>query len=210
MLIHAALQCVLFGVTLAAAIGPIALLIISLGARSGLRAAALAAGGAALADCSYALLAFGAGAALLSRLQRHAMPIRIGGALVLLALAAWMLCGALRAPRDGPQGDPAGGTADSRARPFLTTYLLTLVNPMTILVFVAFAAQLPLAGSTARVVLLALCVAGGSLAVALGFAAAGALLSRLFRRGRRARLLQGLSATGIMAFGVHGLLQALQ
>jgi hypothetical protein len=79
---------------------------------------------------------------------------------------------------------------------------------MTILVFVAFAAQLPITGSVRRAALLAPCVAAGSLAVALGFAWAGVLLAQLFARGARARLLQAASAAGIMAFGIHGLLQA--
>jgi threonine/homoserine/homoserine lactone efflux protein len=203
MLLQAALKCVLFGITLAAAVGPIALLIVSLGARLGFGTAARAACGAALADFSYALLAFIAGAALLARLQHFETPIRIGGAVALLALAAWMLLGALRAPPEGSRREAAG----DRARPFLGTYLLTLVNPMTIVVFVAFAAQLPLAGSAGRAPLLALCVAAGSLGVALGFACAGSLLSRLFARPARARLLQVGSAAGIMAFGIHGLLQ---
>jgi threonine/homoserine/homoserine lactone efflux protein len=204
MLVQTALKCVLFGITLAAAIGPIALLIVNLGARLGFGTAARAACGAALADFSYALLAFFAGAALLGRLRRYETPIRVGGAVALLALAAWMLQGALRTPSDRPS-QPAAG---DRSRPFLTTFLLTLVNPMTIVVFVAFAAQLPLAASAGHTPLLALCVAAGSLAVGLGFAYAGALLSRLFARAARARLLQVVSAAGIMAFGIHGLLQA--
>lgn len=204
LLLQSALKCVLLGITLAAAIGPIALLIVSLGARVGFRTAARAACGAALADLSYALLAFFAGAALLARLQRYQAPIRVGGAVALLALAVWMLQDALRTSPDRPLRQ----APDDRSRPFLTTFLLTLVNPMTIVVFVAFAAQLPLAGSAARAALLALCVAAGSLGVALGFAWAGALLSRLFMRGSRARLLQVASAAGIMAFGIHGLLQA--
>ena len=124
-----------------------------------------------------------------------------------IALAVWMLRGALRTPPGGAPGAAAGGAATAGARPLLATFLLTLLNPLTILMFVAFAAQLPLAGSTGRAVLLALCVAVGSLAVALGFAWAGALLARLFARGSRARLLQAASAAGIMAFGIHGLLQ---
>ena len=204
MLLQTALKCVLFGITIAAAIGPIALLIVNLGARLGFGAAARAAGGAALADLSYALLAFVGGAALLGRLQRYQTPIRVGGAVALLALAVWMLQGALRTPPDRPLQSAAG----DRSRPFLTTFLLTLVNPMTIVVFVAFAAQLPLAGSLDRAPLLALCVAAGSLAVALGFAYAGSLLSRLLTRASRVRLLQVVSAAGIMAFGIHGLLQA--
>jgi putative LysE/RhtB family amino acid efflux pump len=204
LLLQTALKCVLFGITLAAAIGPIALLIVNLGARLGFGTAARAACGAALADFSYALLAFSAGAALLARLQRYEAPIRVGGAVALLTLAVWMLQGVMRPPAEAPPREAAG----DRSRPFVTTFLLTLVNPMTIVVFVAFAAQLPLAGSAGRAAVLAACVAAGSLAVALGFAWAGALLSRLFARGSRARLLQVVSAAGIMAFGIHGLLQA--
>jgi len=200
------LECLLFGITLAAAVGPIALLIMSFGARAGTSVAARAGCGAALADFLYALLAFLASSAVLERLRRYEVLIHVGGGLVLLVLAVWMLQSALRLAEE-PEVVAAPAPPGAR-RPFLTTLALTLVNPLTIAVFAGFAAQLPLAGSPARALLLAAGVGAGSLAVQLGFASAGVLLARVFARPARARLLQAASGLGIMAFGIHGLLQA--
>ena len=55
----------LFGAIVAAAIGPIALLIFEIGSRQGFAAGAYAGLGAALADCLFALAAFLAGALIL-------------------------------------------------------------------------------------------------------------------------------------------------
>ena len=57
----------LFGVTMASAVGPIALLILSYGLRDGFKPAAAAGLGAALADLTYAGIAFALGSALLWR-----------------------------------------------------------------------------------------------------------------------------------------------
>ncbi len=51
----------LFGVTMASAVGPIALLILSHGLRDGFKPAAAAGLGAALADLTYASIAFALG-----------------------------------------------------------------------------------------------------------------------------------------------------
>ena len=68
------LQSFLFGVTLAAAVGPIALLIVNYGISRGFRAAFAAGCGAAVADLLYAMLAFVAGAQLLVWLEdKHAL-----------------------------------------------------------------------------------------------------------------------------------------
>ena len=65
----------LFGVIVAGAIGPIALLIFGTGARQGLAAGAYAGFGAALADLAYALAAFLAGAVVLPYLAEYELAI---------------------------------------------------------------------------------------------------------------------------------------
>ena len=84
-----------FGVVVAGAIGPIALLIFGTGARQGFGAGAFAGLGAALADLLYALAAFTAGALLLPLLVAHERAIGIGCALLLVGLGATMLAGQL-------------------------------------------------------------------------------------------------------------------
>jgi threonine/homoserine/homoserine lactone efflux protein len=74
-----------FGATLAAAVGPIAVLILNYGIRSGLRQAVAAGFGAALADFTYALTAFSIGSILLARFTRYEQALRVVSGLILVA-----------------------------------------------------------------------------------------------------------------------------
>ncbi|MGQ0384206.1 MAG: LysE family transporter [Gammaproteobacteria bacterium] len=194
----AILKSFVFGALLAGAIGPIALLIFGAAARHGFTAGGFAAAGAALADFGYALLAFTAGALLLPALAAHAGVIRAGSALLLIGLGLVML---LRLPADAaaPAETPAA------RRMFLSTALLTLVNPMTIVVFAGFVPQLPVAGSLPAAAWLAFALGAGSLAVALGVAAAGAVLGAALPDAGWRRAINAASALGIVAFGLAGL-----
>ena len=187
----------LFGAIVAASIGPIALLIFGLGARQGLTAGALAGLGAALADGLYALAAFVAGALILPHLAAYEPAIQLGCALRLVGLGAWMLVGQLRCSEAPVAPLPA-------ARFFLPTFLLTIVNPMTLAVFSGIVPQLPVAGSFAGAAGLALALGSGSAMVQLAIAGSGALVSAgLGERWRRA--ISAASAIGILAFGIAGL-----
>jgi threonine/homoserine/homoserine lactone efflux protein len=137
------LKSLAFGIAIAASIGPIALLIISHAANRGLLPGSFAGLGAALADLVYALLAFSAGALLLPLLESWAPAIRTGSALVLIVLAIIMF------RRDLAGAGDRTATARHPAGSLLPTFLLTLVNPMTLVMFAGFAPQLPLAGSLA-------------------------------------------------------------
>ena len=189
-----------FGMILAGSIGPIALLIFGTAARRGFAAGGFAGLGAALADLVYALLAFSIGALLLPALEGHATAIRVGCALLLTGLGVWML---LQRPADAA-AVPARGAAHL----MLPVFLLTLVNPMTIVVFAGFVPQLPLAGSLPAAVTLALALAAGSLAVALAIAAAGAALGAALPGRGWQRAINLAAAAGILAFGLTGLLAA--
>ena len=189
-----------FGMILAGSIGPIALLIFGTAARRGFAAGGFAGLGAALADLVYALLAFSIGALLLPALEGHATAIRIGCALLLTGLGVWML---LQRPADA-----AAAPARPAAHLLLPVFLLTLVNPMTIVVFAGFVPQLPLAGSLPVAVTLAFALAAGSFAVALAVAAAGAALGRALPGRGWQRAINLVAAAGILAFGLTGLLTA--
>lgn len=201
------LQSFLFGATLAAAVGPIALLIVNYGISLGFRTAFAAGCGAAVADLLYAMLAFGAGAQVVAWLADKQDEFRRLSSLVLILLGLWMLwrAWAVRAVQ-APVARTAPMPADA-ARPFLTTLLLTIVNPLTVLVFVGFAGQLPLGGSLRAAGVLALAVFAGSLVVQTAFALGGAGLARVLSNSRWQRLLNGLSGAAIAAFGFHGLWQ---
>jgi len=201
------LQSFLFGATLAAAVGPIALLIVNYGMSRGFRAAFAAGCGAAVADLLYALLAFIAGAQLLAWLADKQDGFRRVSSLVLILLGLWMMWRA-RAPHvtQQPVAEAATATASAQ-RPFLTTLLLTIVNPLTVLVFAGFAGQLPLGGSVRAAAVLALAVFAGSLMVQTAFALGGAAMARVLRNPGWQRLLNGLSGAAIAAFGLHGMWQ---
>jgi threonine/homoserine/homoserine lactone efflux protein len=187
-----------FGAIVAGAIGPIALLIFGTGARQGLAAGAFAGLGAALADWAYALAAFSAGALLLPPLAAHETAIRIGSALVLIALGAAMLPNALRPAQAAAPPRPA-------ARAFLPTFLLTVVNPMTFVMFAGIAPQLPVAGSLAKAAGLALALAAGSGAVNVAIGAAGAALGKALPSEGVRRAVTAAAALGVLAFGIFGL-----
>lgn len=194
----------LFGAVLAASIGPIALLIFATAARRGFVAGGFAALGAALADLLYALTAFSAGALLLPLLAAHETAVHIVSALLLVALGLAML---LRRPAAAVAA--AAAPAERPARMLVPVFLLTLVNPMTIVVFAGFAPQLPIAGSLAVAAGLAVALGAGSLFVALGVAAAGAAFGAVLPGAGWQRLISLVSAAGILAFGVYGLVAAL-
>jgi threonine/homoserine/homoserine lactone efflux protein len=194
----------LFGLTLAAAVGPIALLIVNYGISRGFRAAFAAGCGAAVADLLYAMLAFVAGAQLLAWLADKQEEFRRLSSLVLLLLGLWMMWRAWT-PHAGDKAVAALATPGLDAqRPFLTTLLLTIVNPLTVLVFAGFTGQLPLGGSLRAAAVLALAVFAGSLMVQTVFALGGAALARVLSDSRWRRLLNGLSGLAIVAFGIHG------
>ena len=190
----------LFGAVLAASIGPIALLIFGTAARRGFAAGAFAATGAALADLVYALAAFSIGALVLPLLAAHQTAVRIASASLLVALGLLML---LRRPAGA-----AAVPAQPATRMLLPVFLLTLVNPMTIVVFAGFVPQLPVAGSLPIAAALALVLGLGSLAVALAVAAAGAALGAALPCPGWQRAINLASAAGILAFGLTGLFTA--
>lgn len=194
------LKSLAFGIFIAASIGPIALLIIGTAANRGLWPGSLAGLGAALADLVYAFLAFSAGALLLPMLATWTVAIRAGSALVLIVLAVAMI------RREFAVAALAPGVPPRPAGSLLTTFLLTLVNPLTLVMFAGFTPQLPLAGSLTTAAWLALGLFCGSLLTQLALAIAGSLLGVVLpgRRWRRAINLAG--AAGILAFGLAGLL----
>ncbi len=190
-----------FGAVVAGAIGPIALLIFSTGARQGFAAGFFAALGAALADLSYALAAFSIGALLLPFLAEHETAIRIGCALLLVGLGAWMLWSVAR----GGAGPVLPREASGQ---LLAVYVLTIVNPMTLVIFSGIVPQLPIAGSIATAAWLAFALFLGSLAVQALLAAGGVAVGRALPGEGWRRAISAGAALGILAFGIAGLAAA--
>ena len=201
------LKAFVFGVTLAVAIGPIAILIINRGLTYGFRSGLMSGMGAALADFTYALVAFAAGSVLVGYLHvNHAYFSWVAsGALLLFGL--WMMAGALRRPPVGVSISP--GQSPRNDIGYLTsTYLLTIVNPLTILAFVGFSGQLitPVF-QLWQAVILSLAIFLGSLLIQTVLASMGATMGRYVKSPAVIRVLNLASSLCIIGFGIGGLLQ---
>jgi threonine/homoserine/homoserine lactone efflux protein len=191
-----------FGAVVAGSIGPIALLILATAARHGFAAGSRAGLGAALADLVYAFAAFSIGALLLPLLAAYESAIRAGSALLLVGLGVLML---LRQGRDRDVVAAPGLAGGA----MLPTFVLTIVNPMTLVVFAGIVPQLPVAGSFGNATWLAGALFGGSLVVQIAIAGAGAGLGSALPGRRWQRAINAAAASGILAFGIHGLGSAL-
>ena len=154
------LKGLLVGFSIAAPVGPIGLLCLQRSLNSGRRAGLASGLGAASADAVYGALAavgFGAAAGLL---VEHLAWLRLGGGLFLLYLgvATW------RASPPQTMARTDGGLRVGQA--YLSTFFLTLTNPLTILSFIGIFAGLGLgpaaSGGLWRAALLVLGVFLGS------------------------------------------------
>jgi threonine/homoserine/homoserine lactone efflux protein len=194
-------RALLFGATIAAAIGPIALLVIHNGMRHGLAAALASATGVAAADFVYAVLAFTAGSQLAGLLAREQRMFAVAAAAVLVGLGLWLAQGVLRPPVSSAPVTPRVG--------FRGTFLLTLANPLTIVLFAGFSGQLALSARWADALYFAAFIFAGSLPVQTCYALFGAAAGRLAPDQRVVRTLNAASAAGIALFGVYGLARVL-
>jgi len=118
------------GFSIAAPVGPIGLLVLKRTLREGRAAGWFSGLGAALADLIYGMLAV-AGVSLAADFAR---PVALVGGAILLWLAwqSW---------REPAATAAAAGRGTTLAGCVATTFLLTLSNPMTILVFAAMVAS---------------------------------------------------------------------
>jgi arginine exporter protein ArgO len=133
---------VLAGYGIAIPVGAIAVLIVQVGIRCGFRCAASAGAGAATADLAYSVLAVTGGVALADVVGDVREPFRWASAVALVAMAGLSLYNARR--------EPVPEQVDTRIRSeYVRTYLkffgLTIINPMTVVYFVAVVLGLGLA-----------------------------------------------------------------
>lgn len=200
-----ALRAFLFGVAIAAPVGPIALLLIHVGLNHRLPAALSAALGVALADLTYAVLALTAGSGLLAILHAHDGAIRLTSSMLLAVLGLWLAARALR-NRVAPT---ALREAPTRAPGTIELYLLTLANPLTILLFVAFSGQMAVGAGVGAVLYGSLWLFLGSLAVQTSYATFGVALRRWVAAPGAVRRINAMCGVAIAAFGVWGIASAI-
>ncbi len=201
-----ALRAFLFGVAIAAPVGPIALLLIHIGLNHRLSAALAAALGVALADLTYAVLALTAGSGVFALLHAHDRAIRLTSSGLLLLLGLWLAARALRS-RSGIHR--CSREPKTRAPSLIQLYLLTLANPLTILLFVAFSGQMTAGAGVGAVLYGSLWLFLGSLAVQASYASFGAALRRWVATPSAVRRINAISGVAIAAFGVWGIASAI-
>jgi len=192
----------LFGATIAAAMGPIALLIFHNGVRYGARPALASATGVAAADFVYAMLAFAAGSGMASLIEREQRLFALAASAVLTGIGVWLAWGALHRRAVSVPDDQA------RRIGFGGTFLLTLANPLTIALFAGFSGQLALSERWTDALYFAALIFAGSLPVQACYALFGAILHRLKPDERLVRALNIASSVGIIAFGAYGAIRS--
>jgi arginine exporter protein ArgO len=168
----------LAGYGVAIPVGAIAVLIIGVGIRCGFRCGAAAGAGAATADLIYASVAAVTGTAAARLLENWSGQIKITSAVVLAGMAVAGLI-RLRRPAEAP-------AAEFKVRPgeLARTYArflgLTIVNPLTVVIFttIALGSGLGRARSAIEVAMFAAAAFAASLSWQLFLAAVGAVAGR--------------------------------
>lgn len=134
------LQGLLVGFSIAAPVGPIGVLCIRRTFSEGRLSGLLSGLGAASADALYGCVAAFGLTAVSSLLVEWQTWLRLAGGLFLVYLG-------VRTFLSRPAENPAQPSASGRLEAYLSTFVLTLTNPMTILAFAAIFAGLGLAAA---------------------------------------------------------------
>ena len=194
------LQTFIFGLTLGLSIGPIAILILNQSINCGFKNGALCGLGAATADLTYAIITFTFGSVLLSLLNNHMDIIPVVSALILIIFGLWMIYTTFRKK----EHKEAGKYSLTCKFPLITTYGLTIANPLTIIVFSGFAGILT-AQENSNVLIHALVIFLASLSIQMLIALAGSKLSGFFSKPVTLLYFNVVSALGIIVIGVSQL-----
>jgi len=192
------LKCFMFGLTIALAIGPIAILIIQKGISYGAKPAVFSGIGAALCDGTYALIAFFASAAIIHPIIENKNLIANISSVILLAFGCWII---FEAFKNKNKVKIEKKSSLKSAHHLFSTYLLTLSNPMTIIVFIGFAGQTKYNLSFWHGVVLSAAVFIGSLIVQIAIALTGVFFGNIAKKGNLPFYLNVLSGCVIAFFG---------
>jgi threonine/homoserine/homoserine lactone efflux protein len=199
------LKAFVFGVTLAVAVGPIAILIINRGLVYGFRSGMLCGVGAALADLTYALVAFTVGSIIVSYLNMNQIYFSWIASGVLILFGVWMLMGSLKI-KDTAKDQHVSAMRKGDLGYLTSTYLLTVVNPLTIVAFVGFSGQLvkPYFGVW-QILNMSIAIFLGSIIVQIILATFGASLGRYIQSPKAIQALNIISSLSIIGFGLLGM-----
>lgn len=195
----------LFGLILAFAVGPMALLIVQRGITKGLRSALATASAIAVADFTYAIIAFGIGTSVLRFMNSYEAYVHVFSGVVLLALAVHVFYSAFQKYVHGQKVIAAKGAGND----FLSAYLLTMHNPMTIAVFLGFLGYLTEITSLTGMLGFAFVLFLGSLSGQVAISLTASSLRRFFQNPTSIFILNTISSIGIAAFAIISFLKVL-
>jgi threonine/homoserine/homoserine lactone efflux protein len=194
-------QTFIFAITLAISIGPIAILILNQSINCGLKNGIWCGLGAASADFTYAIITFTAGSILFPFIESQKKNIPLISSSVLILFSLWMIYSTIR-KRSSDNNKKYSLTCKS---PYLTTYGLTVSNPLTIIVFSGFSGMMTSEGH-GPVYVYAIIIFVTSLSVQLLIAFIGSKLARFFSDQKTLLYFNLASACGIMLLGVSKLI----
>lgn len=195
------LKAAIFGMTVAMAVGPIALMIVNTGVKHGFYKATRPALGAALADYIYAVLAFSFGAVIVTLLMPYQFMFALVSSLVLMLFGLYIFVPAFKHRKKSVEAlKTKGQFFGVRA-----TFLLTLSNPLTIAVYTSFVGQIQGQISVMEIVILSATIFASSFAVQLIFASFGAFVGNVIKNPLIIHGLQMVSGLFIFLFGLTGL-----
>lgn len=188
------------GLAIAAPVGPVNVLVISRAIEKGRKSGLLSGLGAASADTFYGSIAGFSITLIINFLVREERPIRIVGGLLLLVIAAVY-------SRKKPQPLRESGYKKTGQSNYLSTLLLTLTNPTTVLSFLVVLSALGMGGK--RQWWLTSMLVGGMFAGSMAWwtllVTAGCRLRDRFTDRRMLRMNR-IAAAAIGAFGLFTLL----
>lgn len=193
----------LFGMTVGIAVGPIGILIIYHGMQKGMRAGSLCGLGASLGDFTFALLAFFASSDIIQPIVENRSMITRFSSWLLIFFGFYMI---IKAAVQGSQKSEL----KRKSRLLNTenyvsmTYILTLMNPLTIVLFIGFAGQNVQHVSVTKGILFSAFIFLGNIIVQLGLSFFGKVFGRMLRQFQISKYLSIFSGILIVLFGtVH-------
>ena len=195
------------GVSIAAPLGPVNVAMIQRGLAQGFGGAFLLGVGSTAADLIYILLAY-AGADPLAHLSWARLLLFLAGA----AVMGWLGFGALQsALRPASDAAPAAPAAVNRGA-FVSGFLITIVNPMTIAFWLGILSASLAARARAPLLVEGLYIASLALGCLLWcFGLAVALhYGRRVARGAGMKMISFAAGVALLGFGVRFLFKAIQ
>lgn len=201
-MINAVLAGLVAGYGIAIPVGAVAAYLITLGASHGFPTAAAGGLGAASVDALYAGVALVLGAVLAPVITAVGTPLRWLSAVVLIGVATRMLWTGLRTPPEGERPPDA----PSPRRAYVTVFMITLVNPATVVYFAALVtgSALPVA-DPAQAVAFVLAAGAASASWQLLLAGTGAGLGRVLAGPVARRWTAVVGALVVLALAVRTL-----